>query len=413
MTPIRLPRRTLGGLVVGAASFAAFAARSQTRPLIKIGVMNDQSGPYSNASGSVSVACTRQAVLDFAGGAGAFDIEVIVGDHQNKPDVGISLARSWFDQAGVDMIVDVPTSSVALGVAQIAKEKNKVYVNSNAATPDLTGPQCNANTLHWTYDTYMLAKSTGGAAVAAGGDSWFFLAVNYIFGQQLEQETASLVTQSGGKVLGAAFYPFPETVDFGSYLLQAQASGAKVVGLATAGDDTVNIIKQAHEFGLMQGGTKLAGLLILINMIHAIGLDVAQGLLLTESYYWDLNERTRAFHRRLAPHTSNVPANMGQAGCYSGTLHYLKAVAAMGPAAAKADGAGVVARMKATPTDDDVFGRCDVREDGRLLCPAYLFQIKSPTQSTAAWDYYSLVSTTPGAEAAMPLVDAKCPLVKA
>jgi len=406
-------RRSLVGSAALAAALAPLSrARAQGKPTFKIGVLNDQSGPYRDVSGPVSVACAKQAAEEFAPMAKDFDIQVLAGDHQNKPDIGAGIARQWFDRDGVDMIVDVPTSSVALAVAAVAKEKNKVCVNAGAGTPDLTGPQCNANTIHWSYDTYMLAKSTGGAIVAAGGDTWFFITANYVFGQQLQRDTAAIVNKAGGKVLGSALYPFPETTDFSSYLLQAQASGAKVVGLANAGDDAVNCVKQAHEFGLTQNGTRLAGLLVLINVVHALTLDVAQGLTLTESFYWDLNDRTRAFTKRLNPKTGNVPANLEQAGCYSGTLHYLKAIADMGAAQAKADGAAVVARMKKLPVDDDAFGPCTIREDGRLLCPAYLFEVKKPSESKQPWDYYKLLATTPGPDAAMPLADEKCPLVK-
>jgi branched-chain amino acid transport system substrate-binding protein len=403
-------RRSLMGSAALAAALAPLPrARAQGKPIIKVGVLNDQSGPYRDVSGPVSVACTRQAAEEFAQLAKDFDIQVVAGDHQNKPDIGAGIARQWFDRDGVDMIVDVPTSSVALAVAAVAKEKNKVYVNSGAGTPDLTGLQCSPNTVHWTYDTYMLAKSTGAATVAAGGDSWFFITANYVFGQQLQRDTSAIVTKAGGKVLGSALYPFPETTDFSSYLLQAQASGAKVIGFANAGDDAVNSIKQAHEFGITQ---KLAGLLVIINVVHALTLDVAQGLTLTESFYWNLNDRTRAFTKRLAPKTASVPANHEQAGCYAGTLHYLKAVADLGVSQAKADGAAVVARMKKLPVDDDAFGPCTIREDGRLLCPAYLFQVKKPSESKQPWDYYNLIATTLGPDAAMPLADEKCPLVK-
>jgi branched-chain amino acid transport system substrate-binding protein len=406
-------RRSLMGSAALTAALAPLSrARAQGKPIFKIGVLNDQSGPYRDVSGAVSVACAQQAADEFAAKTKDFDIQVLAGDHQNKPDIGASIARQWFDRDGVDMIIDVPTSSVALAVAAIAKEKNKVYINSGAGTPDLTGSQCNANTVHWTYDTYMLAKSTGAATVAAGGTSWFFITANYVFGQQLQRDTSAIVVKAGGKVLGSAMYPFPETTDFSSYLLQAQASGAKVVGFANAGDDAVNSVKQAHEFGLTQNGTRLAGLLVTLNVVHALTLDVAQGLTLTESFYWDLNDRTRAFTKRLNLKTANVPANMEQAGCYSGSLHYLKAVADLGPSQAKSDGAAVVARMKKLPVDDDAFGACTIREDGRLLCPAYLFEVKKPSESKQPWDYYKLVATTPGPDAAMPLADEKCSLVK-
>ncbi len=406
---------TRRGFVSSAALASALplkGLRAQGKPALKIGVLNDMSGTYRDVSGPGSVACVRQAVQDFGVSGKGFTVDVLVGDHQNKPDVGVSITRQWFDRDGVDVIVDVPTSSVALAVANVAREKNKVYINSGGATTDLTGSQCNANTLHWTYDTYMLARSTGAATVKTGGNTWFFITANYVFGQQLQRDTSSFVTKAGGKVLGSALYPFPETTDFSSYLIQAQASRAKVVGFANAGDDAVNSIKQAHEFGLTDSGATLAGLLVIINVVHALTLPTAQGLLLTESFYWDLNDRTRAFTGRVKPKMNNAPPNMEQAGCYSGVLHYLKAVEAMGVAAAKANGAATVAQMKKMPVDDDVFGQTTVREDGRHLVPAYLFQVKKPSESKAPWDYYKLVATTPPDEAAPPLAEEHCALVK-
>ncbi len=409
---MHITRRGLIGSAALASALPLIAARAQGKPAIKIGVLNDMSGTYRDVSGPGSVACVRQAIEDFGVPGKGFTVDVLVGDHQNKPDVGVSITRQWFDRDGVDAVVDVPTSSVALAVANIAREKNKVYINSGGATVDLTGSQCNANTLHWTYDTYMLARSTGAATVKAGGDTWYFITANYVFGQQLQRDTSSFVTKAGGKVLGSALYPFPETTDFSSYLIQAQASRAKVVGFANAGDDAVNSIKQAHEFGLTESGAKLAGLLVIINVVHSLTLATAQGLLLTESFYWNLNDRTRAFTSRVKPKMNNAPPNMEQAGCYSGVLHYLKAVEAMGAASAKASGAAAVAQMKKMPVNDDVFGQTTVREDGRHLVPAYLFQVKKPSESKAPWDYYKLVATTPADEAAPPLAEEHCPLVK-
>jgi len=406
---MNVKRRALLASAAAAAALPLRRGRAQGKPGIKIGVLNDQSGTYRDVTGPLSVACARQAV-DELGDIG-FPVEVVVGDHQNKPDIGASIARQWFDRDGVDMILDVPTSSVALAVANIAKEKNKAYVNSGGATPDLTGAQCNPQTVHWTYDTYMLARSTGGATVKNGGDTWFFITANYVFGQQLQRDTSRFVTQGGGKVLGAAIYPFPETTDFSSFLLQAQSSGAKVVGLANAGGDTVNCVKQAHEFGLTAGGVKLAALLGSLQVVDSLTLDVAQGLLITESFYWDLNDRTRAFTKRLEVRTGGVPCNAVQAGCYGGTIHYLKAVRAIGVDKAR-DGAAVIAQMKAMPTDDDAFGKGRIREDGRNLCPAYLFEVKKPSESKGRWDYYNLIATTSGEDAAPPLADEHCPMVK-
>ena len=400
-----IARRTL--LAASAAAAIAPRARAQGAT-IKLGVLNDMSGPYRDTGGPLSVTCVRQAVQDF--GDHGFAVEVVSADHGNKPDQGASIARRWFDQEGVDVILDVPTSSVALAVSTVAREKNKVHLNSGAGTVDLTGSQCSPNTVQWTYDVYMLAKSTGGAMVKAGGDSWFFVTADYVFGQQLASETMKFVKAAGGKVVGEVRYPFPATTDFSSFLLQAQTSGAKVLGLANAGADTINCIKQAAEFGLTQR-MKLAALLMFISDVNGLGLQTAQGLTLTESFYWDLNDRTRAFSARLKDKAPDVRADMDQAGCYAAALHYLKAVADLGVAGAKASGAAAVARMKAMPTDDDAFGKGSIREDGRGLFPAYLFEVKSPAESQKPWDYYKLVATTPPNEAWRPLSEGGCPLV--
>ena len=392
-------------------------ARAQ-RTVIRIGVLNDQSGPYRDDGGPTGAVCVRQAVQDFgdhssgSGSSGGFDVEVLVADHQNKPDIGAGITRQWFDQAGVDAIVDVPTSSVALAVNTICREKNKVMLNSGAATADLTGSACSPNTVHWTYDTFMLARSTGGAMVRAGGDSWYFITANYVFGQQLQRDTSAVVQAAGGTVLGSREYPFPDTTDFSSLLLQAQASGAKVLGLCNSGNDTINCIKQAHEFGINKD-MRIAAMLMYNSNVHAVGLPIAQGLLLTEAFYWDLNPRTRAWMDRIRPKTPNQWPNMLQAGDYAATLHYLKAVADLGPAQAKADGAATVARMKAMPTDDDCYGRGSIRADGRHIHPSYLFQAKAPEESRGGWDGLKLVATTPAEEAFRPLNQGGCPLVRA
>ncbi|MBV8094898.1 MAG: ABC transporter substrate-binding protein, partial [Acetobacteraceae bacterium] len=347
---------------------------------------------------------------DEMGSSHGFRTEIVYADHQNKPDVGASIARQWYDQ-GVDLVIDVPTSSVALAVQNVAKEKNKVYINASAGTTQLTGEQCSPNFVHWTFDTYMQSRSTGGALVKQGGDKWYFITANYAFGLQLEKDTTALVQSAGGKVLGSSAYPFPETTDFSSFIVKAMESGANVLGLANAGGDTVNCIKQAQEFGASQR-MKPAALLMFINDVHAAGLDTAQGLVLTESFYWDLNDRTRAFTKRVLPRTPSNYPNMNHAGAYAGTLHYLKTVAAMGPAEAKADGRATVARMKAIDPEDDAFGKSHIREDGRNLVNAYLFEIKKPSESTYPWDYYKLVTTTPGPEAFRPLCDGHCYFVK-
>jgi branched-chain amino acid transport system substrate-binding protein len=386
-------------------------ARAQS-PTIKIGVLNDQSGPYTNTGGITGVICAKQAVEDFGTATKGLNVEVISADHQNKPDLAVSIARQWFDRDGVDMLLDVPTSSVALALQSVVREKNKVYLNTGAASSALTGEQCSPNFISWNYDTFMLAKSTGGAMVKAGGDAWYFLTADYAFGKQLQSDTSALVTKSGGKVLGAAQYPFPGTTDFSSFLVQAQASGAKVLGLANAGGDTVNSIKQAHEFGL-NNSMKIAALLMFINDVHALGLDTAGGLNLTESFYWDLNDRTRAFTKRVLPKTPTNYPNMDHAGNYSATLHYLKTVADMGAAEAKKDGVATINRMKAMPVEDDCFGKTRIREDGRNMVPSYLFEVKQPSESKGPWDYYKLVASTPGEEAFRPLADGHCPFIKA
>ena len=409
---MRLTRRNMLATSAGVAAtgLLPFApARAQAAKTVKIGVLNDMSGPYRDTGGMTSVICTRQAVQDF--GDKGFNVEVVFADHQNKPDVGAGIARQWFDRDGVDLIVDVPTSSVALAVNAVVKEKNKAYVNSGAASTDLTGAQCSPNTVQWTYDTYMLAKSTGGATVKAGGNTWYFLTADYVFGHQLERDTTRFITAAGGSVLGSSSYPFPNTSDFSSFLLQAQASGAKVLGLANAGSDTVNSIKQAKEFGLT-GKMDIAAMLMFLSDVNGLGLEAAQGLHLTESFYWDLNDRTRAFTNRVKPKTPNNWPNMDHAGCYAGALHYLKAVADLGVDKAKADGAATVARMKAMPTDDDAYGHGSIRADGRGMFPSYLFQVKTPAESKGPWDYYKLIATTPADQAWRPLNEGGCALIK-
>jgi branched-chain amino acid transport system substrate-binding protein len=408
---MNLGRRTLiaSGAAAGAVTSLPRLSRAQAANTIRIGVMTDMSGTYRDNTGPTSVACTQQAVAEF--GNRGFNIEVIQADHQNKPDVGSNLARQWYDQ-GVDLILDVPTSSVGLAVNQIAREKGKAYINVGSATADLTGPACAPTTIHWAYDTWMLAKSNGGAMVRAGGDTWFFITADYAFGHALERDTMNFVRASGGRVLGNVRTPFPGTTDFSSFLLQAQASGAKVIGLANAGSDTQNCVKQAAEFGLTRRGIRLASLLLFINDVHVMGLRTAQGLTCTETFYWDLNDRTRAFTRRVLPRTPNNYPNMIHAGCYSATLHFLKAVADMGVAQAKASGLELVNRMKAMPTEDDAFGTGRIRPDGRRIIPSFLFEVKKPEESRGPWDYLKLVQTTPAEEAFRPLNEGGCPLVR-
>jgi len=377
--------------------------------VIKLGVMNDQSGLYSDLSGQGSVWSAKKAIEDFCKSTTCHDkIEVVFADHQNKPDVGSNIVRQWFDVDKVDAVVDVPTSSVALAVNNITKEKNKVFLVSGAASSDLTGKACTPNTVHWTYDTWALANGTGNAIVKTGGDTWFFLTADYAFGHALERDTAAVVEKSGGKVVGKVRHPFPGQ-DFSSFLLQAQQSKAKIIGLANAGSDTTNAIKQAAEFGIVQGGHNLAGLLVFITDVHALGLKTAQGLVLTEAWYWDQTDNNRAYAKEFgAANKGNMPT-MVQAGVYSAVFHYLKAVHDL---KSDADGAAVVAKMKALPTDDKLFGKGSIRADGRKIHPMYLFEVKSPAESKGPWDYYKVRATIPADEAFRPLADGGCPLVK-
>jgi branched-chain amino acid transport system substrate-binding protein len=393
------------GTLVSALALAAAAQAQQMN--IKLGVLNDRSGLYADLSGEGSAVAARMAAEDFKAAEKGMNVEVVVADHQNKADVGAAVARQWYDRDGVDVILDVPNSAVALAVSGISREKNKVYINSGAGTSDLTGAQCSPNTIHWTYDTWALANGTGSAMVKAGGKNWFFLTADYAFGQALERDTSAVVNKNGGKVMGAVRHPL-STNDFSSFLLQAQGSGAKVIGLANAGADTVNSIKQAAEFGIVQGGQTLAGLLVFITDVHSLGLKNAQGLVLTEAFYWDKDEGTRAFAKRFAERHGGKHPTMIHAGVYAGTLHYLKAVAEL----KDKDAGKVMAKMKATPTDDPLFGKGQIREDGRKIHDMYLFEVKKPAESKGEWDLYKTIATIPAAEAFRPLSEGKCPLVK-
>jgi branched-chain amino acid transport system substrate-binding protein len=406
---------TLGGAAWTTLPFAGRRpARTQAAGAgtIRLGVLTDISGPFADLAGQGSVLATRQAAQEAAAALG-LQVEVLAADHQNRPDIASNIARQWFDREGVDAIVDVPASSAALAVAGIAREKNKVMLVSSAGTSELTGAQCNANTVHWTYDTWMLANSTCRALVSEGADSWFFIVADYAFGHAMEQDGARFIQSAGGRVLGSVRYPFPATTDFSAFLLRAQASRAKVIGLGFGGTDLVTAVKQAAEFGLGRRGQRLAALIMYITEVHALGLQAAQGLVCTESFYWDLNDRTRAFSVRLRQNFGLPAPTMVHAGCYAAALHYLKAVANSGVAAAKASGAETVARMKAMPTDDDAFGPGRIREDGRKLHPALLLQVKAPEESRGPWDYYKLVRTTPAEESFRPMAEGRCPLVRA
>ncbi|QRG04786.1 ABC transporter substrate-binding protein [Xanthobacter dioxanivorans] len=397
----------LAAIFLAASCLAGAGAASAQTP-VKIGVLNDQSGLYADLGGQGSVWAAKKAVEDFGAAAKGLKVEVVSADHQNKADVGTSIARQWYDVDGVDVILDVPNSGVALAVAGVTKEKNKVFINSGAASSDLTGKACTPNTVHWTYDTWALANGTGKAIVKTGGDTWFFLTADYAFGHALERDTSKVVTENGGKVVGSVKVPL-NNADFSSFLLQAQSSKAKIVGLANAGGDTINSIKQAAEYGIVEQGQKLAGLLIFLTDVHSLGLKTAQGLTLTEAWYWDQTDANRKFADAFAAANGGKRPTMVQAGVYAGTLHYLKAVEALKSAK---DGAAVVAKMKDIPTDDPLFGKGEVRADGRTIHPMYLYEVKKPSESKGPWDYYTLKATIPANEAFRPLSESDCPLVK-
>ena len=375
--------------------------------VIKIGVLNDQSGLYADLAGQGSVVAARMAVEDYGAEKKGMKVEVVFADHQNKADVGSAIARQWYDVDKVDLIVDVPNSGVALAVSQITRDKGKAFIVSSAATSDLTGKACSPNTIHWTYDTWALANGTANALVKQGADTWFFITADYAFGHALERDVEAVVLKNGGKVLGKVRHPL-NTQDFSSFLLQAQASKAKVIGLANAGGDTTNAIKQGAEFGIVKGGQNFAGLLVFLTDVHALGLQTAQGLVFTETFYWDLNDRTRAFAKRFAERNRGIHPTMIHAGVYAGVTHYLKAVEAL----KSDDGTKVIAKMKEIPTDDPLFGKGTIRIDGRKIHPAYLVEVKKPSESKAPWDYYKIRATIPADQAFRPLDQGECPLVK-
>ena len=403
---MKLKLKTL--VAAAALALGASAAHAQiSGNVVKIGVMNDQSGTYADIAGPGSTLAAKMAVEDFKAKEKGLNVEVVFADHQNKPDVGSQIANKWYDSDGVDVIVDVPTSSVALAINQITKDKGKAFLVSGAATSDLTGKSCSPNTIHWTYDTWMLANGTGTAIVKTGGTTWFFLTADYAFGHALERDTEAAVLKAGGKVLGKVRHPFPSS-DFSSFLLQAQASKAKVIGLANAGADTTNAIKQASEFGIVKGGQNLAGMLVFLTDVHGLGLDKAQGLVFTETFYWDLNGETRAWTKRFVAQNGGKYPTMVHAGVYSAVTHYLKAVAAL----KSDDGTKVIAKMKEMPTEDTLFGKGTVRADGRKIHPAYLVEVKKPSESKGPYDYYKVRATIPANEAFRPMELGDCPLVK-
>src|SRR5882757_2420685 len=404
-------RNKISALLLGTAlTLASVGFATAQDKVIKIGALSDQSGLYADLGGPGSTLAAQMAVEDSGLAAKGWKIDIVSGDHLNKPDVGVNIARQWFDVDKVDVIVDVPNSGVALAVNNVVKEKNGVFINSGAGTSDLTNAQCSPNTVHWTYDTYMLAHTTGQALVKAGGDTWFFLTADYAFGAALERDTTAVITANGGKVVGGVKHPL-NTSDFSSFLLQAQSSKAKIIGLANAGGDTTNSIKQAAEFGIVKGGQKLAALLLFITDVKAIGLETAQGLSFTETFYWDLNDKTREFSKKFSARMKNgAPPSMVQAGVYAGLMHYFKSLEALG--GNPHDGIKVVEKMKSAPTDDPLFGKGLIQPNGRTIHSAYLFEVKKPSESKSPWDFYKLVGTVPGDQAFTPLDKSACALLK-
>jgi len=400
-------KRTVVGMAVAAAVSLGTAQAQVSDGIIKIGVLTDMSSLYTDLAGAGSVVAAKMAVEDSGIEKRGYKVEVISADHQNKPDVGSNVARQWYDVDKVDVIVDTPNSGVALAVSQITKDKGKAFLASGPGTSDLTGKACSPNTIHWAYDTWMLANGTGTAITKGGGDTWFFISADYAFGAALERDTTAAVLKNGGKVIGGVKAPL-NNQDFSSFLLQAQSSKAKIIGLANAGGDTTNSIKQAAEFGIVKGGQKLAGLLVFLTDIHALGLQTAQGLTFTETFYWDQNDASRAFAKRFSALDKGIFPTMVHAGVYSSVLHYLKAVEAL----KSDDGTKVIAKMKETATDDPLFGKGSIRADGRKIHPAYLVQVKTPAESKYPWDYYKIVATIPAEQAFRPLADGGCSLVK-
>ena len=386
--------------LIGAAS-----AQQSSAPL-KIGVLSDFSSVYSDIGGMGNVEATKMAIDDFGGSMFGKPIELITADALNKADVAAALSRKWYENEGVDMIIDMPTSATALAGMEMSKQFEKIMIVTDAASSDITGKSCSPYTVHWTYDTYANAHTVGSAIVKNGGDSWFFITADYIFGHSIERDTGDVVRAAGGKVLGSARAPL-NTADFSSFLLQAQSSKAKIIGLANGGADTINTIKQAAEFGIVAGGQNLAGIVMFISDSNSLGLNLAQGLIITEAYYWDLNDKTRAFGKRFFERMKRMPT-MNQAATYSATMHYLNAVKAAGTK----DTTPVLAKMRETPIHDAFTDNGVLREDGRMVHSMFLFQIKKPEESKEPWDYYKLLAEVPGDQAFRPMKDGGCPLVK-
>ena len=406
-------RDILASGLAAAAMLAAGPSRAQAANTIRVGHITDMSGVYRDVEGPTSVACAQQAIDEFTARNPGIRVELLVADHQNKADIGLSIIRQWFDQGGVDVLTNVGNSSVALGAKDLVEARDKVSIVTSAGSSDLTGKACSANTLHWSWDSWCLAHSTATSLVKTGGDKWFFVTADYAFGHAAQADATRFVEGAGGKVLGSVRYPYGSTTDFTSFLLQARRSGANVIAFANSGTDLINCLKQAQEFGLSRGGVRMAAMVGYVTDVLGMGLPVAKGLTLTETFYWDLNDRTRAFMERIRP---KLPAgtfpNMSQAGDYSGLLHYLRAVKELGVEKAKASGRETMAMMKRLPTDDDAFGPGSIRADGRKIHPAYLFQVKPPEESRRVGDIYKLVSTIGAEEAFRPIVDGGCPITR-
>lgn len=409
----RIGRREVIGAGLGLAGSLAMPAIGRAATVFRIGILTDLTGPNSNSNGQGTVTATHMAAEDYMAKNPGVKIDILVADYQSKPDIATSIARDWIDRHNVAVISNVNNSAAALAISSLVQEKNRAALFTGPASSDLTGKACSANQVHWTYDTWALGRCTGGALVADGGTTWYFVAADYTFGKLLAHDTGQAVTAAGGKILGTVYHPFPNTTDFSSFLLQAKASGAKVIGLANSGDNTVNCVKQAREFGITKDGTRLAALLLTIPDVHALGLNDAQGLVLTEAFYWDLNADTRKFGHRFAARMKGVMPNMLQAGDFSANTHMLKAAHVLGLDKAAKDGRALIAQMKAMPTDDLAFGKGTIRIDGRKLNPMYLFQVKSPAESHYPWDYYKLLRTVPADQAFRPLDQGGCSLVHA
>jgi branched-chain amino acid transport system substrate-binding protein len=394
-----------------ALPFLSRLGRTQDQ-IIRLGVLTDMGGMYKDTSGQTTVVCVQQAAEDFRAVAPDIRVEVVSADHQNRPDVGVTAARRWFDQQGVDVILDVNNSAIALAINEVVREKDKVQLNSGAVSSDLTGSRCSPNTLHWTTDTWSNSRATARALLEQGYKDWFFITADYSFGHLLQSDASKVIEEGGGRIVGSVRYPSPGPADFSSFLIQARARGAKVIGLCNAGADLNNCVQQAREFGLNRQGIKLAAPIALLTNVHGLGLEAAEGLVLSEPFYWDMNERSRAFTSRIRPKApTNWPSSI-HAGAYSAALHYLKTVSRIGVAAAKSSGRATIEEMRRAPVEDDVYERATIRQDGRVVFPAQVWDVKAPSESKGPWDYLKPRATIPASEAFRPMNEGNCPLVR-